>query len=328
MKYIVYLLVFLSFLSCNNLTETREQFTKQTQKVSWKAVDTIDIAGFNSDIEPGKPTLDVAVYYPSNFDPAFKKVTLARMMESIQAAKAIYKPTGVQINLLWVKTGELNPDYFSIQANEVPGIPETEYANTYVNMRRHPAELTERTKQAFTSIIEPDKQNSKTIYLIALQDVFYPFLEVSEGRNWTMKTVRTGGMSFPGYSYCSTLPDNFRGIITITNLARPDRYRKTVAHEIGHKVMNVGHEFKTTNPGFEVFAEGGLMLYGKGEEIPSGKEGRWHLERLHLSPFIYRLQDGRKVWNPEYKEGGHYYDPIYGNKVIHFEGKSEIDENW
>ena len=242
MKYLVCFLAFLPFLACNNSTETSEQAANEIKKVSWKAVDGIDIADFNKDLEPGKPTVDVAVYFPSNFDPAFKKVTLARMIEGIQAAKAIYKPTGVQINLLWVKTGELNTEYFSIQANEVPGIPETEYANTYVNMRRHPSELPKRTIDAFSSIIEPDEHNSKTIYLIALQDVFYPFLEVSEGRNWMIKMVRTGGMSFPGYSYCNTLPDNFRGIITITNLVRPDRYRRTVAHEIGHKVMNVGHE--------------------------------------------------------------------------------------
>ena len=92
--------------------------------------------------------------------------------------------------------------------------------------------------------------------------------------------------------------------------------------------MNVSHEYKTTNPGHEVFAEGGLMLYGDGEDITSGKEGRYHLERLYLSPFLYRLKDGVKIWNEDYKEGGHYYDPIYGDKVIHFAGKAEIDENW
>jgi hypothetical protein len=178
----------------------------------------------------------------------------------------------------------------------VPGIPVTEYTNMYVNAQRHPALLTDHAKEAFASIIEPDEQNSKTIYLLALQDVFFPFLEVSEGRNWTMKTVRTGGLSFPTYSYVGTLPDAFRGIITISNLSRPDRYRLTVAHEIGHKAMNVSHEYMETNPGHEVYADGGLMLYGDGEDIPSGKEGRWHRERLHLSPFIYRLNDeGTKV---------------------------------
>ena len=329
MKTLMYLLVISSLYCCNPAKTDTKQPVQEKKVVAWKAVDTIDIVAFNKDLEEGKPTLDVGVYYPSNFDSAFKKVTLARMMESIRAAKEIFKPTGVQINLLWVKTGELNPDYFSIQANEVPGIPETEYTNMYVQARRHPALLTEHSKVAFTNIIEPDEQNSRTIYLVALQDVFFPFLEVSEGRNWTMKTVRTGGLSFPTYSYCNTLPATFRGIITITNLSRPDRYRRTVAHEIGHKVMNVSHEYKTTNPGHEIYADGGLMLYGDGEDVPSGKEGRWHMERLHLSPFLYRLkEDGSKVWNEDYKEGGHYYDPIYEDKVIHFGGNAAIDKNW
>jgi hypothetical protein len=299
------------------------------KRTEWIKVDTIDIAAFNSDLINGKPTLDIGVYFPSNFDAAFDKVTLNQMMTSIKAAKEIYKPTGVQINLLWVKTGEIDPRYLSIQANEVPGVPQTEYVNMYEHSKRHPAELTPIAMDAFTSIIESDANNSKIVYLIALQDVFYPFLEVSEGRNWTMKTVRTGGLSFPTYSYVNTIPESFRGVITVTNLQRPDRLRSTVAHEIGHKVMNVSHEYKSTDPDHEIYAEGGLMLYGDGEDIPSGEEGRWHLERLHLSPFLYRLNDqGEKIWNEEYKEGGHYYDPLYGDKVIRFNGKAEIDTDW
>lgn len=330
MKSLIYLLATAILCSCaQSRTGIQQPFSPETKAVAWKVVDTVDIVAFNKDLVAGKPTMDVGVYFPSNFDPAFKKVTLARLLESLQAAKKIYKTTDVQINLLWIKTGEVNPAYFSIQANKVPDVPETEYVNTYEHMKRHPAELTELAKNAFQSMIEPHKDNSRTVYLIALQEVFFHFLEVSEGRNWSMKTVRTGGSSFPTYSYYNTLPAAFRGVITITNLARPDRYRKTVAHELGHKVINVSHEYMTTNPAHEVFAEGGLMLYGKGEDIPSGKAGRWHLERLHLSPFLYRLKDdGTKIWNEDYKDGGHYYDPLYGDKVIHFGGKPNIDENW
>jgi len=333
-KLSFFVLSLILIVSCeNNLRKTElameNNVSEAINLVKWNKLDSIDIVDFNKDIEAGNLTLDVGVYFPSNFDPAFNKVSLTRMLESIKAAKEIYAPTGVQINLLWVKTGKVNPDYFSIQANKVPGIPKTEYVNMYEHMKRHPAELTDLATNTFKSIIEPDKNNSRTVYLIALQDVFYPFLEVSEGRNWTMKTVRTGGLSFPSYSYYTNLPAAFRGVITITNLSRPDRYRLTIAHEIGHKVMNVSHEYMATNPGHEVYADGGLMLYGLGEDIPSGKEGRWHKERLLLSPFLYRLtKDGSKSWNDDYKEGGHYYDPLYGDKVVYFGGKSEIDEDW
>lgn len=302
---------------------------KADKPVVWKIVETVDIAAFNKDLVAGQPTVDVGVYLPSNFDPAFNKVTLQGLLDGVRSAKEIYKPTGIQINLLWIKTGAIDPRYLAIQSNEIPRVPDTEYVNSYEASKRHPTELTAMARNAFHSMVEPNKDNARTVYLVALQDVIYPFLELSEGRNWTVKMVRTGGLSFPSYTYYKTMPPELRGVITITNLSTPDRARRTIAHEIGHKVMNVSHEYKTTNPGFEVYADGGLMLYGDGEDIPSGAEGRWHRERLQLSPFLYRLRpDGSKQWNPDYKDGGHYYDPLYGDKVVHFPGQSKMDPNW
>ena len=298
-------------------------------KVAWSVVDSINIDNINKDLEADQYTLDIGVYFPSNLDSAFKKVTMQQLLTSIEAAKEIYKPTGVQINLLWVKTGALEPRFFSIQSSRTPGVPQTEYSNMYQHMNRHPAILTKEAEMAFESIIEDHPDNHRTIYIIVLQEVFYPFLDVAEGRNWMIKTVRTGGLSFPPYSYVNSMPAKTRGIITITNLERPDRLRSTIAHEIGHKAINVSHEYREINPENEVFAEGGLMVYGSGEEIPSGVKGRWHLERLLLSPFLYKLnENGTKDWNPDFREGGHYYDPIYGEKVIRFSGKSKISSDW
>ena len=32
---------------------------------------------------------------------------------------------------------------------------------------------------------------------------------------------------------------------------------------------------------------------------------------------MYRVDaSGERVWNPDYREGGHYFDPIYGKYVI------------
>ncbi len=133
---------------------------------AWSNVDTIDVEAINKDLTLGKPTLDVGIYFPSNLDPDFDKITLTKMLESFMAEKEIYETTSVQINLLWVKTGEIDPRFLSIQANETPGIPKTEYVNIYEHMRRHPARLTKETKQAFESMIESDPDNHRTIYLI------------------------------------------------------------------------------------------------------------------------------------------------------------------
>jgi len=318
-------------ISSSSYAQTRGAGSPSSKSppVKWKALESVNLADFNSDLVAGKPTMDVGIYIPSNFDPAFNKLTTEQMLNGVRAAKEIFKPTGVQIKLLFAKTGEIDPKYLSIQANEMPGVPVTEYANTYEHMRRHPAVLTVHAKAALESIVEPQKDNARTIYLIALQDVFYPFTEVANGRNWSVKSVRTGALSFPSYSYSTTMPSALRGVITVSNLSGPLRSRRTIAHELGHKVMNVSHEYMDTDPGHEIFAEGGLMLYGKGEDIPSGQSGRWHLERLLLSPFLYRLKsDGSKHWNADYKEGGHYYDPIYGDKVVKFAGKAKIEESW
>ncbi len=297
--------------------------------VAWKAVPSVDLAAFNKDLEPAKLTMDVVIYMPSNFDPDFNKLTLEQMLQGVRAAKEIYRPTGVQINLVAVKTGAIEPRFLAIQANEIPRVPDTEYINMYQGNTRHPSELTGMALQAFQSIIEPRKDSDRTIYLIGLQDVIMPFLDRSDARNWTVKMVRTGGLSFPSYSYWNTIPRAYRGAITIDNLSTASRARRTIAHEIGHKVMNVSHEYKETSPAHEVYADGGLMLYGSGEDIPSGAAGRWHLERLLMSPYLYRLKsDGTKQWNPDYKDGGHYYDPLYGDKVVRFKGTPNMDPNW
>ena len=323
------LLMFLMATGCTNSSNTFNYNADSTPIVNWSRIDSIDINEINSDLVKGKPTVDIGIYFPSNLDSTFTKVTFNKMIESFFLAKEIFKQTGVQLNLIFAKTGNINSSYLSIQANEVPGIPDTEYVNLYDNSRRHPSIPTNHAINAFRSIIEEDINNSRTIYLIALQDVFYPYLTLAEGRNWMMKTVRTGGLSFPSYSYIDQIPKDLRGIITITNLSTEDRYRKTIAHELGHKLINVSHEYNDINPGFEVFAEGGLMLYGSGEDIPTGKEGRWHLERLLLSPYLYKVDErGNKIWNNDYKEAGHYYDPIYDNYVIHFLPEPQINDDW
>ena len=229
------LLMFLMATGCTNSSNTFNYNADSTPIVNWSRIDSIDINEINSDLVKGKPTVDIGIYFPSNLDSTFTKVTFNKMIESFFFAKEIFKPTGVQLNLIFAKTGNINSSYLSIQANEVPGIPDTEYVNLYDNSRRHPSIPTNHAINAFRSIIEEDINNSRTIYLIALQDVFYPYLTLAEGRNWMMKTVRTGGLSFPSYSYIDQIPKDLRGIITITNLSTEDRYRKTIAHELGHK---------------------------------------------------------------------------------------------
>ena len=66
------------------------------------------------------------------------------------------------------------------------------------------------------------------------------------GRNWTSHLVRTGGMSFPSYIYGDEIPARLRGVITLTKHDR--EYNRIIAHELGHKLMNVSHEYMEQSP--------------------------------------------------------------------------------
>ena len=145
------------------------------------------------------------------------------------------------------------------------------------------------------------------------------FYEQLDFRTWQPKTISTGGLSFPGYMYGATMPRHLRGVITITDLTKDENSWKTVAHELGHKLMNVSHEYRDVAPQHEVRADGGLMLYGSGTEIPAGEAGRFHRERLHRSPYIYRHDERGREWNDDYAEDGFYADPIYAGLCMPFD---------
>lgn len=294
-----------------------------TNNVQWNPVKPEIVRQINSDIEVGLPTADIGIYYPSNLDKAFtNQFSLDDLIEDFVKAKPIFAAAGVQLNLLWIKTGEIDPAFFEIQANSITEeSPGSQYANMYVDSRRQQAGLSKEALDAFESIVEKHDSNDRTVFLVVLQSVFMSFYEQQDERTWEARTIATGGLSFPTYSY-QLIPRRLRGVITV-NKSVP--VRSIVAHELGHKLINVSHEYKDIDPQHEVRAEGGLMLYGSGTDIPSGKTGRWHRERLHLSPYIYKqTENGVRVWNADYEEGGHYYDPIYGDKTIQI-GAIEAD---
>ncbi|WP_291076112.1 hypothetical protein [Hyphomonas sp.] len=292
-----------------------------TDKVQWSHVGSVDVAAINQDLVAGKPTVDVGLYYPSNLHPAAADILpLDGLIAEFLNAKKVFAPTGVQLNLLFVKTGEVDPRHLAITASKWESdLPSGGYGNLYVQSEIHPAEMTDAATEAFESIIETEANNSRTVYLVGLQNVYMPYYEdLDGGRNWAPKIVNTSGLSFPSYTYADTIPTRLRGVITLT---KHDVINKlTIAHELGHKLMNVSHEYRETSPAHEIRSDEGLMLYGSGTQIPSGEDGRWHQERLLLSPYVYRIDDtGQKVWNADYEAGGVYYDPIYGDFAVQFD---------
>ena len=294
--------------------------TAAAQAIVWRNVETLDVTAINADIVADKPTVDVGLYYPSNLDEAFvAAVPLSGLVKEFREAKKIFGVAGVQLNLLWVKSGEVDPKYFSLHStNTERQIPKSAFQNMYAEQSRNPSVLSDHAREAFETMVEVDKHNDRTVYLLVLQNVYMTFFEdLDGGRNWAPRMVNTGGLSFPSYMYGDQMPRRVRGVITLTK--HDPKHHRIIAHEIGHKIMNVSHEYKERGPEHEIIAEGGLMLYGGGTDIPAGEAGRWHRERLHKSPYIYRRgTDGAKKWNPDYVAGGFYYDALYENYVVEF----------
>jgi len=289
---------------------------------NWQVNSAVNIAKINEDIRPGEPTVDVGIYYPTNLDKSFQKaVPLHGVVAEFQHAKKVFGAAGVQLNLLWVKSADIDPKYFSIVASDTQyEIPSDGYANMYVEASRDPGALTMAALEAFDAIIEDNERNARTVYVLVIQGVYTSYFDTDDnGRNWTPRLVRTGGLSFPSYIHGGAIPARMRGVITLTR--HDSENNRIIAHELGHKLMNVSHEYMEQSPQHEIVGEGGLMLYGAGTDIPSGEKGRWHRERLHMSPYVYRIsEDGERIANPDYVEQGFYYDPLYGDKVVHFEG--------
>ncbi len=282
-------------------------------EAAWHDMDTVDVTGINTDLVDGVPTADVMIHYPSNLDPAHSaKVTLELMIDGFVHAKRIFSEAGTQLRLAAVRTGWVEPGLLEIDSTDRDGHrPGPRFVNMYRGAERRPARLSADATRLFETVLAGVEDPDGIVHLVVLQDVFMTFPEQLDFRTWQLKTISTGGLSFPGYMYGDAIPRHLRGVISITDLTKDENSWKTVAHELGHKLLNVSHEYRDVAPQHEVRADGGLMLYGKGTEIASGPEGRFHRERLHRSPYLYTVTDGQREWNPDYQSGGFYYDPIY-----------------
>lgn len=288
----------------------------------WHPERSVDVDAVNADLEVGKPTVDVAIYYPSNLDPAHHELVNPELLfDGFDHARRVFDAAGVQLRLAKFATGTIDPQLFSLRSAERGrDLPSSRFANMYRHAERTPAIVSDAALRLFDTVIGDAPGNDLVVHIVALQSVYIEWHEsVVEERVYQSQLIETGGLSFPGYMHGDTMPRGFRGAITITNLTRTKDSWKTIAHELGHKLLNVSHEHRGVSPQHEVLSDEGLMLYGQGTEIASGPEGRYHLERLHRSPFIYRESiDGSRTHMPDYAADGFYYDPIYDGVCVEF----------
>ena len=239
----------------------------------------VDLESFNADLGDGRATVDIGIFYPANLEPAHRRrVELGTVIDGVLEARRIFGEVGVQLALVSVRTGPVDPALLVVQA-EAPGseLPVGRYANLYEQRRKRPSRLSPAAQGAFETMVGDGPEHDRRIHLVVLEDVFMSFHDRIDDRTWALKTVATRAMSFPGYSYRDTIPRHLRGVISLTDLAMPLSW-KTVAHELGHKLINASHEYRDIDPQHEVYADGGLLLYGTGPTSPpapkAGSTGR------------------------------------------------------
>ncbi len=175
------------------------------------------------------------------------------------------------------------------------------------------------TAAAYKELLALERSAPQTIVLVTHRTGIYHLLEFPQGKP-EVATFEITAISYPAYALEDRVDPALIRIIGLFSFGRGiARYNpKAVAHELGHKLINVSHEAEVYAPADESW-EGGslsLMLYGFGAHIGSGETARWHRERLARSPHLYRLESGGKIYNPPYLDHGHYRDPIYGNRWI------------
>jgi hypothetical protein len=277
--------------------------------------DSLPVASLNIDRVPGRPIADVGIYLLDTESPRYsQRMDPDEVLRRFALAKQVFADVGVELNLRFLRFVRLDPEVLEIPANVMAGTPGAEVQGLYDKSRQQRSTLSPQAEAAFEAIIEPDTLNDRTVYLVGMEDVLMAWYEREPDGSWTLRSDPTNALSFPSYTLEDRISRRLRGVITVQNIFHS---QKILAHEIGHKLINVSHEYRDIAPEHEVEAEGGLMVYGEGTEIAAGLEGRWHLERLLRSPYLYRIEaEGRRAYNADYEEHGHYADPIYGDLVV------------
>lgn len=237
-------------------------------------------------------------------------------VEQLRFAKSVFKTRNVQLKIIDAKKlnypkewQHLTEDKYLVGAkNLYNGV------DFYEKFKLQQPILSEKAQHAFKSLVNFSNITNpeNTIFIISMIEVRTSWFEIDDNENWNLKVADTRAMSFPPYIWGERISKSIRGVITIQ---RSDKL-KALAHELGHKLINVSHEGGGICPKAEVKGNNGLMVYGDGVQIESGLMGRWHLERLMRSPFLYTIKNKSLNYNKDFIKGGEYSDPIYGKYFI------------
>ena len=263
-----------------------------------------DVSALNQGLDPNRLTCDLHFHMTEKGN-----ITWERVVELLPKLREIFKPTGVQFRVASARLIEI-PDAWHSHLPEKGQAPSSD-RTSFDALPGQMKPLAPATERVFKEVIGKEGPGAElSVHFISLRSVQIGWWELDSEGKWGFEKAATSACSFPPYSYGKSMPARVRGAITISSKWISSR---TLGHELGHKLINVSHEGVGRGPKGEQRGPNDIMIYGNGTRIPSGPAGRFQLERLQRSPFLYRMVDGKRRFNTPYREGGHYWDPIYRN---------------
>ncbi|MBL4594143.1 MAG: hypothetical protein JKX68_10055 [Flavobacteriales bacterium] len=269
-----------------------------------------DISGLNDTLYENHFTVDVVLFLSDHID-----VTWAELQQEFLTADSAFRAAGVQLNLKKAVNVSFPAEWNNQAAEEITALPDSgQVPEFYDKFAIVQAKLTTQMEAIFNDFVADEENKDRTIFILPLSGMKLVFSEQNPDGTWKVSDpYPTGAMSYPAYVLHNRIPRNVRGVIT---QQQSRASRRTLAHEMGHKLINVSHEGLDQSSAFEGFTTPGLMGYGTSLEIYRGEAGRWHQERLLKSPFLYKMVNGEQIWNQDYIETGGYDDPIYKGLIM------------
>lgn len=226
--------------------------------------------------------------------------------KTIKETMEHYRVVGINLNIIKSVELRLEKRFWDLLVNDLVGIDPAPGTLPYIASEQRGNRVDRETEEIFLAMSKLVPNSENTIFISVHRGLAYKSWYTRSGER-VLLNKGIQGFSFPLYGLGDSLAKPIRGFTAIV----PTVSAKTISHELGHKLINVSHEGKSACPQFNGTGIPGLMGYGNSHAIFSGRKGRFHKERLHLSPFVYTIRNGVKVQNDDYKEGGHYRDPVY-----------------
>lgn len=226
------LLFFVAFQSCKKETQETECSTPVepfNHQVTFNY--EYDISGMNDTLHDNVLTADIVLFHSD--DMAMSWNTLK---QEFLTADAAFRAVGVQLNLKKAVNVTFPAEWNNQLSYNILGLPDSGVIPAFYDMyNTTKSTLTDTIEMAFKDFTYDEKNKAKTLFIVPLKGVKIVYAQKNLDNSWKVSNpVATGALSFPTYILHDRVTRNYRGVITMEQSSGV-----TLAHELGHKLINV-----------------------------------------------------------------------------------------